>query len=152
MHTENQILIYGPYEAIFKVASEIERWPEILPHYRWVNILETRGTTKVAEMAARRDGIPVKWISIQETNEVERWIRYRHIGGFTKDMEVEWTFQQEKEGVRVRIVHDFQLHWPIIGRPLSQYVVGEFFVRAIAGQTLAIIKQRIEGQSWSIAG
>lgn len=144
MHIENEILIRGPYESIFKAASKIECWPEILPHYRWVRILETRGTARVAEMAARRDWIPVKWVSIQETNEVERWIRYRHIRGFTKGMEVEWTFQPEREGVLVQIVHDFQLNWPIIGRPLSQHVVGKFFVKAIASRTLATIKQRIE--------
>lgn len=147
MHTENEVLIHGPYEAIFEIASEIEHWPEILPHYRWVKILGNQGTAKVAEMAAQRDWIPVKWVTIQETNEAEQWIRYRHIGGFTKGMKVEWTFQPEKEGVRVRIVHDFQLNWPIIGRPLGQYVVGELFVKAIAGRTLATIKQRIESQS-----
>lgn len=147
MHTENEILIRGPYRAIFQAASEIERWPEILPHYRWVKILDSRGTARVAEMAARRDWFPVKWTSIQETSEAERWIRYRHIGGLTKGMEVEWTFRPDREGVWVRIVHDFQLGWPIIGRPLGRYVVGEFFVKAIAGRTLAAIKQRIESQS-----
>ena len=147
MYTENEVLIRGPYEEIFSAASEIERWPEILPHYRWVKILETRGTVRVAEMAARRDWIPVKWAAIQEVNQAERWIRYRHTGGFTKGMEVEWTFQPDKEGARVKIVHDFQLGWPIIGPFLAQYVVGEFFVKAIAGRTLATIKQRIESQS-----
>lgn len=146
MHTENEVLICGPYQAIFQAASEIERWPEILPHYRWVKILDTRDTVRVVEMAARRDWIPVKWTSIQEVSEAERWIRYRHIGGFTKGMEVTWTFRPEGEGVRVRIVHDFRLGWPIIGRPLGQYVVGDFFVKAIAGRTLATIKQRVESQ------
>lgn len=147
MHTEDEILIHGPYEAIFKMASQIERWPEILPHYRWVKILDARGAVRMVEMAARRDWIPVKWTSIQETSETERWIRYRHIGGLTRGMEVEWTFQPEREGVHVRIVHDFRLDCPLIGRPLGHYVVGKFFVKAIAGRTLVTIKQRIEGRS-----
>ena len=39
MHTENRITIRGDIDHIFAVASAVEAWPRLLPHYRWVTVL-----------------------------------------------------------------------------------------------------------------
>ncbi len=66
MHTQNSVQMAGSLEEIVDLASDIERWPEILPHYRWVTLLDGEGDRKVVEMAARRGRIPVKWKAVQE--------------------------------------------------------------------------------------
>ncbi|MBI4640668.1 MAG: hypothetical protein HY731_08240 [Candidatus Tectomicrobia bacterium] len=149
MHTENRIEIYGDIEEIFQMAAAICEWPKILPHYRWVKILKQDERKTVAEMAAHRDGIPVRWSAIQEVYPEEKRITYTHIGGFTKGMEVEWRMEQEKNLVKISITHDFTLSWPFVGIFISRYIVGEFFVRNIASKTLRAIKRHIEkGYPW----
>ncbi|MEA2594516.1 MAG: hypothetical protein QOF01_985, partial [Thermomicrobiales bacterium] len=69
MHTENRIEIRAGLDRIVELATDVERWPVILPHYRWVTLLEGGGDRKVVEMAARRDRIPVRWRAIQEIEQ-----------------------------------------------------------------------------------
>ena len=42
MHTENTIEIHGDVKRIFQVAAQVDKWPEILPHYRWVRVLQRK--------------------------------------------------------------------------------------------------------------
>src|SRR2546426_4874332 len=52
--TVDRILIRAPIDRVLEVASEIERWPQILSHYRWVRFLERRNGGGTVEMAAWR--------------------------------------------------------------------------------------------------
>jgi uncharacterized membrane protein len=146
MQTENSIQIDAPLERIVELAGDVERWPAILPHYRWVKLLDGGGDRKVVEMAARRDRFPVKWRAIQtiERDDGVPVIRYRHIGGVTKGMEVAWTFAKNSTGFQVRIDHELDLRWPVIGGLVGNLVIGPYFVSYIAGRTLETIKQLAE--------
>ncbi|MGH7568687.1 MAG: SRPBCC family protein, partial [Gemmatimonadales bacterium] len=42
MRTVDRIRIHAPLERVFALAQDVERWPEILPHYRWVRFLDRR--------------------------------------------------------------------------------------------------------------
>lgn len=149
MQTENAIQIDAPLQRIVDLASDVERWPVILPHYRWVKLLDGSGDRKVVEMAARRDRFPVRWRAIQtiEREGPTPIIRYRHIGGVTKGMEVAWLFEENSSGYLVRIDHTLQLPWPLIGGLVGDRIIGPYFVSYIAGCTLATIKQLAESQS-----
>lgn len=144
MHTENRLDIHGDVRRIFQVAAQVEQWPQILPHYRWVRVLQRKKRRTIVEMAARRGRIPVSWTAVQEVFPYER-ITYRHIKGFTTGMEVAWTFSAHQGNVQVVITHDFALHWPLIGGFVSKYIVGQLFVRPIAAKTLQHIKKAVEG-------
>ncbi len=147
MHMQNTVAMAGPLEEIVQLASDIERWPEILPHYRWVKLLEGGGDRKVVEMAAKRDWIPVKWRAVQEIyrDGPTPVIHFRHIGGPTKGMEVDWLFDPQPDRVDVTIRHDFAPPWPIAGNTVANRIIGPHFVGAIAGKTLATIKRIVEG-------
>jgi ribosome-associated toxin RatA of RatAB toxin-antitoxin module len=146
MRTANTVEMAGDLDRIAALAADIERWPEILPHYRWVTLLEGGGDRKTVEMAARRGRIPVKWRAIQEIdrNGPAPVIRFTHIGGVTKGMEVAWTFEPKHRSVAVRIDHDFSPPWPIIGPAIADRIIGPHFVEAIAGKTLRTIKAIVE--------
>lgn len=146
MRTANTVIMKGDLNRIVALAADTERWPVILPHYRWVTLLEGGGDTKTVEMAARRGKFPVKWRAVQT---VERGgptpvIRFRHIGGVTKGMEVAWTFDVQPDGVHVTIDHDFTPPWPVVGNLVSDRVIGPQFIEKIAGKTLATIKGIVE--------
>jgi hypothetical protein len=149
MRTENTVEMRGDLDHIVALAADIERWPKILPHYRWVTLLEGGGDRKVVEMAARRGRIPVKWRAVQtiERDGVTPVIRFHHIGGVTKGMDVAWLFNVMDGAVDVTIDHDFTPPWPIVGGPVANGIIGPHFVEAIAGKTLATIKGIVEGRN-----
>jgi ribosome-associated toxin RatA of RatAB toxin-antitoxin module len=147
VHLENSIVIEASPDIIFRLAAAVERWPQILPHYRRVRVLEQRGQQKLVKMAAQRDGLPVCWTSIQEPRPAERRILFRHVGGITRGMAVEWRLEPLGDGrTRVSIGHDFTPGWPLIGGRVARLVIGELFVRNIAGKTLRRIKELAEAE------
>ena len=133
---------------IFKLAAEVERWPLFLPHYRWVHLLDSsaNGQRKRVEMAARRDGIPLRWTAMQELFPAEGRITFRHVRGPTRRMWVEWTLTPGPDGVQVRITHDFSPAWGRVplGNFVAQHIIGESFVGNVANRTLRCIKVTAE--------
>ena len=146
MKTGNTVEMAGDLDNIVNLAAATERWPEILPHYRWVTVLDGGGDHKTVEMAARRGRIPVKWRAVQD---VERdgpspIIHFRHIGGVTKGMIVAWSFAPSPNGWLVMIDHDFTPPWPVVGNLVADHIIGPQFIEAIAGRTLNTLKGIVE--------
>jgi ribosome-associated toxin RatA of RatAB toxin-antitoxin module len=152
MHLENTILIDAPPDIIFRLAADVERWPDILPHYRYVRVLARRGSQSLVKMAALRDRIPVAWTSVLEPRPAERSILFRHVRGLTRGMAVEWRIEPRADGAtHVSIQHDFAPTWPLVGGRVAHLVVGEFFVRNIAGKTLRRVKALAEAEHAAFA-
>jgi len=146
MRTANRIDMAGELDRIVALAADIERWPVILPHYRWVTLLDGDGDRTTAEMAARRGRVPVKWRAVQviDRTGLTPVIRFQHIGGVTKGMDVAWSFRSHDRGVAVTIDHEFHPPWPVVGEFVADRVIGPHFVEAIARKTLATIKGIVE--------
>src|SRR3989449_8487040 len=123
MRTADQTTIRAPVERAFEAASQVERWPEMLPHYRWVRFLERREGGGIVEMAAWRPfgplRYPTRWVSEMTIDVRRREIRYRHVRGITRGMNVVWRFAPADQGVTATIVHEWRgPAWPLIG-PLA---------------------------------
>ena len=58
MHKTNSILMLAPKQTVFETAANLEFWPKILPHYRYIHYLERGPDPNVVVMAARRFGDP----------------------------------------------------------------------------------------------
>ena len=171
MNTSNRIVIRSAFAPMFERAADISRWPEILPHYRYVNVLERRNGEVVAEMAARHYGYPLWWRTIQIPLPDEKRIVFKHIGGITKGMDVEWTFEEQQTAkieIRepkltadesrisnidsrrlpltwlVQIHHHFNPDWMFPGRWFANRIIGEIFVKQVADKTLRRMKQIAE--------
>ena len=69
MHKEDSILIEAPRASIFEAAADLSRWPEILPHYRWIRVIEKSAYKNVVVMGAKRGWIPIQWTSEQEIDD-----------------------------------------------------------------------------------
>lgn len=141
------IQIDAPLERIFPLAAEVERWPERLPHYRYVRGLATRNGERRFAMGARRGPIPVRWEAIQRLLPDERLIKFTHTGGVTRGMQVVWHFEPNGDGWDVSIEHELRLGWPLIGRFAAERVIGPQFVEAIARRTLRRVKVLAEAGS-----
>lgn len=136
----NEITIAAPAATIYRLASATERWPEILPHYRSVRVLARNGATRTVAMAAWRDLLPISWVAEQTDDPQTPAIRFRHVRGWTRGMDVVWRFAPVADGTRVRIEHVLDFQFPVARDWLGEHVVGGFFVDDVARKTLARMK------------
>jgi ribosome-associated toxin RatA of RatAB toxin-antitoxin module len=148
MRTVDRATISAPLARVYALATDVEGWPAILPHYRWVRILE-RQPAVVVEMAAWRPfGVlryPTWWVSEMRTDPERRTIRYRHIRGITRGMDVVWSISGRDGAALVEIVHTWTgPSWPLIRRPAADWVIGPVFIHGIASRTLAGVKRAAE--------
>ena len=149
MRAETSVDIRGPLQRIVALAADVERWPQILPHYRWVTLLAGGGDRKVVEMAARRGRIPLRWRAVQEIDRSGPTpiIAYHHIWGPTRGMDVAWTFASTRDGIHVAIAHDFRPPWPLIGNVVADRIIGPHFIEYVARLTLGTIKEIVEREA-----
>jgi hypothetical protein len=148
MRTANEIIIRAPLERIFVTAADLARWPDFLSHYRYNRFLSPMPWGGIVKMSAVRSIIPTTWISEYRIEPEKPRLYFKHLRSAfnaTRGMEVEWHFTRVPEGVKVEIVHDLELHWPLIGGFVSKYIVGLFFIHHIATRTLAGLKRKVEG-------
>ena len=142
----------APTALCFEVAADVENWPRILPHYRWVRFERKEDFGRgIVEMAAWRPfpaGInyPTWWVSEMHVSRSEPAVYYRHVRGVTRGMAVKWEFTALASGrTRVRIVHDWAgPAWPLIRGIAANLVIGPHFVSAIAQRTLAGVAREAE--------
>ena len=103
MHTGNSIIMRAPKQAIFETAANLELWPKILPHYRYIRYLERAPDRNVVVMAAVRSGIPISWTSEQIIDRENTEVHFNHLKKWTKGMHVVWRFSETADGVRVGV-------------------------------------------------
>jgi hypothetical protein len=131
MRTVDERVVRSRLATIFKLAIEVERWPELLSHYRSVRFRERASDDGgLVEMSANRPFGPMQWptwwvsqMSVQRERSGggdDPRIRFRHV-----------------EGTRVRIVHVWNgPRWPLVGGVAATSVIGPLFVHGIASRTL----------------
>src|SRR3981081_2740946 len=150
MHKTNSITMQAPKMSIFETAANLELWPKILPHYRYIRYLETSPNRNVVVMAARRSGIPIKWTSEQISDRERSEVRFHHLKAFSKGMRVVWTFDERPDGVLVTIVPDIHFRIPALA-PIAEPIIGDFFTHNVANKTLRCMKAYVEARPNRVA-
>jgi uncharacterized membrane protein len=150
MRTVDRVSIRAPIERVFQTAADVERWPALLGHYRWVKLLERRENGGLVEMAAWRPfgrfKYPTWWVSEMRVDRSAFAVHYRHVRGITTGMDVVWQLQSVAGLTEVTIVHDWSgPAWPLIGPAAANLVIGPVFIHGIACRTLAGIAMHLEG-------
>ena len=149
MHSSISIDVAAPAERVFGLARDVVRWERLLPHYARSREIERRTDgSVVVEFVARRPfpvvgvlglAIPVAWRARTWHEPATRRLRFVHVAGATKGMDVTWRIEPTEDGCRVTIDHDFRPQFA----PFAGFVDGAF-TRPIAGRTLATFKALAE--------
>lgn len=148
MKTVDEKIVRVPVRTLFELVSKVETWPSHLRHYRYVRFRERRTDGGgLVEMSAYRPfqlartlriNWPTWWLSEMAVDHEKPAIRFRHVGGITKGMDVEWTFATVPGGTHVRILHLWNGPGiPVVGALAAMLVIGPVFVHGIASRTLA---------------
>jgi ribosome-associated toxin RatA of RatAB toxin-antitoxin module len=140
----DEALVRARLRTVFEIVRDVERWPGHLAHYRWVRFRERASDGGgIVDMSANRPfgpfGWPTWWRSEMQVLDTERpSVRFRHIGGVTKGMDVEWRLEPRDGGTFVRLVHVWNgPQWPLIGVLAATTVIGPVFIHGIASRTVA---------------
>ena len=150
MNSSSGILIRAPREKIFETVSQLLRWPEFLPHYRFVRALTLRTPEgegwQGLHMSAAGGWFPVAWKAAFRADPSQLELHFEHVAFLTKGMRVVWTLTPVEGGTLVEILHvlDFRvrgLGW--LMEPLLQHG----FIEPVARRTLATFKRILEAQS-----
>jgi coenzyme Q-binding protein COQ10 len=149
MRTVDRLRMRAPMERVFQAAKNVEQWPAILSHYRWVRTLEHRGEDALVEMAAWRPfgrlKYPTWWVSEMWIDHAAAAVHYRHVRGITTGMDVVWQLEPSAGGTEVTIVHQWAgPPWPVLGPAAATWIIGPVFIHGIAVRTLAGIKRHVE--------
>ena len=149
MRTIDRMCMKAPLERVFQAAADVERWPALLSHYRWVRMLERRDEGGLVEMAAWRPfgafNYPTWWVSEMRIDRPAGAVHYRHVRGVTTGMDVVWQLQPADGGTEVTIVHDWTgPNWPLVGPAAANWLIGPVFIHGIASRTLAGIAEHVE--------
>ncbi|MGH7703501.1 MAG: type II toxin-antitoxin system RatA family toxin [Gemmatimonadales bacterium] len=149
MRTVDALRVKAPIDRVFRAAADVERWPELLPHYRWVTVRERRRESTIVEMAAWRPFGPVRyptwWVSEMWVDAAQREVRYRHLEGITRGMDVVWRLVAAPGETEVTILHEWAgPAWWWLRRPAAEWVIGPVFIHGIASRTLAGIARAVE--------
>src|ERR1700680_906257 len=145
MRTASSVEIAADPRAIYDLVEDIARWPQLLPHYRFVEVLREAPAERLAVIAARRGRIPARWTDAERLFPSVQRVECTHVAGWPKGMEVAWRFEPVAAGTRVTIDHELDLRRvPLVGDWIARRVIGEFFIHSIASATLARFKQLLE--------
>ena len=146
MHSTIGIDVAAPPELVYQLARDVTRWERLLPHYSRSAVVRDDGDALVCDFIARRAfvpllglGIPVTWRSRTWHEPATRRLRFVHVAGATKGMDVTWTIEPAAAGTRVDIAHDFRPRVPGFAA-----LVDAAFTRPIAWRTLATFKALAE--------
>jgi len=149
MHSTIAIDVSAPAALVFALARDVTRWERLLPHYARSRVVETRSDgSLVVDFIARRPvplvgvtglAIPVTWRARTWHDAATNRLRFVHVAGATKGMDVTWHIDPAGDGCRVAIDHDFR---PRVA-PFAAFV-DTAFTRPIAGRTLATFKALAE--------
>ena len=150
METLDECMVGAPLADMFAIVRDVENWPALLPHYRYVRF-RSRSTDGggIVEMSANRPfrGInwPTWWLSEMSVDDSKPSVRFRHIGGVTKAMDVEWSLTSVNEGTYVRLLHVWDgPRWPLIGVFAATAIIGPVFIHGIASRTLEGLARQAE--------
>jgi len=150
MRSTITIDVAAPPGLVFTLAHDVEHWELLLPHYSRSRALERRADgSLIVDFVARRPligllglGLPVAWRSRTWNEPATQRLRFAHVAGATKGMDVTWRIDAVGGGSRVSIDHDF--------RPRVAFCtafVDRVFTRPIAGRTLCTFKTIAEARA-----
>ena len=154
--------IDAPPELVYRLARDVTRWDVLLPHYARSHPVELPSLDGVVgvvvDFVARRPFVPLLGLGIPVTWRARTWhepdtrrLRFVHVAGATKGMDVTWTIEPAPHATaggaastpiartQVTIAHRFEPRLPGFAG-----FVDRWFTRPIAGRTLATFKALAE--------
>lgn len=140
---ENNVIINENIDKVFEVSVDFERYPEFLPIYKEVKILEKQGDKMIVERKSIVGKKEVKWRS-SVIIEPNKSIIAEQLEGPIPGMKIEWLFEEIAGKTKITLIHNFEYKKiPVIGHIIGKLIVAKIVCK-MAEETLRGIKAKIE--------
>ncbi len=145
----SEIIVSRDPVIVFKIASEVEKYPDFMPDVESADVIERRddGYARVAWVGHARVGSIdkiVKWTEDAWWNLDSLTSTFELVEGDYKHYKGDWTFTPSDSDTKIRLTIDFDLGLPLVG-PLIVKLLDNIMQNNIDGM-LKAIKERAESE------
>ncbi|MBI4778362.1 SRPBCC family protein [Candidatus Desantisbacteria bacterium] len=139
----NEIIVDAAVSIVFNIAADMEKYPEFIPTYKKVRIVQQDGQRMIIERVGLVGKKEVMWKS-EVWLEAEKTISAVQLEGPLQGMMVKWQFEKRDGRTRILLVHDFEYKKiPLIGNLIAKFIIAQIVSR-MADETLVGIRRRVE--------
>lgn len=137
-------VIKGNIDEVFSVAKNVEKYSEFIPQFKETRIIREDGNKIIMERKVKIGWLHSNWQSEMVTEE-NKCIRFVHLSGLLKGMKTKWRFKDTGKEVKIKVLHNFEIRIPIVGR-IMEFVIWNIFIKKTAKAMLKKMKERVEGK------
>lgn len=136
-------IIHAPLAEVYRVAKDVEKFPEFMPDVESIRVLERRNSHTVTEWVGIVQGRKIHWVEEDHWDDAIHLCRFRQREGDFTRYEGTWSFEGVSEGTRTTLVLEYEMDLPLAGALLSNLL--RVLVRKNLESMLAALKGQLEG-------
>ena len=147
-HTDNEVVIDAPREFVWERMMDIESWPDLFSEYAKAEVIEEDGDTVTFRLTTHPDpeydGKVWSWTS-ERTADRDNWrskSKRIETGPF-EYMNIEWYFEEEGDGTKMRWVQDFTMK---PDAPADD-ATAEGYMNKNTKEQMRVIKEKLEKEA-----
>lgn len=140
----SEMVLASPSQ-VYKLACDMERYPEFMEDVISVEVLERRENETVTFWVTKVDGRTIKWTERDTFDSVKHLINYELIKGDLKKFHGFWSFTQEAGYCKITLEVDFDLGIPVLAQLLNPVLTSKVQKNSIA--MIKAIKEMVEQES-----
>jgi len=146
--TDNSVVIDAPLDVVWERMNDVENWPSLFSEYAKAEILERDGNTIQFRLTTHPDeeyeGQVWTWVSERTVDPATHSVKARRIEtGPFEYMNIEWYFEPEGSGTKMRWVQEFSMK-PTAPATNDEAVV---YLNKNTATQMGVIKERLEATS-----
>jgi ribosome-associated toxin RatA of RatAB toxin-antitoxin module len=143
----SEIIVNADPKAVFKIAREVEKFPDFMPDVKSVKLIERRDdgyarSSWVALAKVASINKEVKWIEDEWWDADSLTSKFEQVEGDYKHYFGGWSFTETENGTRVKLTVDFDLGLPLIGPMIVKLL--DKLTQGNLDSMLKAIKERAE--------
>lgn len=136
-------VILAPLAEVYRVAKDVEKFPEFMPDVESIRVLERHDGSTVTEWVGIVQGRRIRWVEEDHWDDAVHQCRFRQREGDFTRYEGTWDFEPVAEGTRTTLVLEYEMDLPLAGALLSNLL--RVLVRKNLESMLAALKGQLEG-------
>ena len=134
--------IHAPLPEVYRVAKDIEKFPEFMPDVQSIRILDRAGARITAEWVGLMQGRKIRWVEEETWDDAAHRSTFRLIEGDFSKFEGSWSFAPVPDGTETVLILDYEMELPLAGALLSNLL--KVLVRKNLESMLASLKGQLE--------
>lgn len=142
-YVETSIVIKGDRGDVYRLARDMERYPEFMRDVKSVKVIKRDGNATITEWETDVEDVSISWREREEFDDENMRIKYRLIEGDLDKFEGEWIFKELPDGTEIILTVDFDFGMPTLAELIGPVL--EMKVKENSRMMLEGIKERIEG-------